>query len=50
MSTEDNTSTSDEAKNLLKEAKEAEQQGDKDEAAFLKDAAKELDPSVKSTD
>ena len=43
MPDEKETSTTEEAQNLINEAEEAEQHGDKEEAAFLKDAAKELD-------
>ncbi len=44
-STSSNTS-SEEARNLVNEAAEAERAGDKSEARFLMDAAKDLDPTV----
>jgi hypothetical protein len=46
MADENTISRQEEAKNLVEEAKQAEKSGDKDEAQFLREAAKEMDPSI----
>jgi hypothetical protein len=42
----DTVSRQEEARNLVEEAKQAEQSGDTEEAQFLREAAKDMDPAV----